>query len=116
MRLDDLDTVRDIPVDMPDGEAEQPLASSRLEMIGELPPRYRDAILMTEIEGLTQAEMAHRLDVSLSGGKSRVQRDREKLKEMLLDCCHIEFDRHGIFVGYRMRACCEAVQTIPSRR
>lgn len=107
VQLDDLDAATEVPCTEPEENAEQRLASSLLEMIDELPPRYREAVRLTEIEGLTQAEMASRLDVSLSGGKSRVQRGREKLKEMLLDCCHIDFDRHGIVIGYREWGCCE---------
>ena len=87
-------------------EAEQKLALALREMIDVLPPRYRDAIFLTEIEGVTQAEMARRLEVSLSGGKSRVQRGREKLKDLLLDCCHVELDSHGKVIGYEKRNCC----------
>lgn len=33
--------------------------------------------------------------ISLSGTRSRVQRARVKLKEVLLACCHLEFDHRG---------------------
>jgi RNA polymerase sigma-70 factor (ECF subfamily) len=64
-------------------------------MIDELPEPYREAIVLTELEGLTQKELAERLGISLSGAKSRVQRGREQLKQTLLDCCKFEFDRRG---------------------
>ena len=64
-------------------------------MIHGLPGPYREAILLTEFDGLSQVELAKRLGISVSGAKSRVQRGREQLKEMLLDCCHFEFDRRG---------------------
>ena len=64
-------------------------------MIHGLPGPYREAILLTEFDGLSQVELARRLGISVSGAKSRVQRGREQLKEMLLDCCHFEFDRRG---------------------
>jgi len=60
-----------------------------------LPEPYRDALVLTEFEGLTQEELAKRLGISLSGAKSRVQRGRELLKERLLDACHREF-RHSV--------------------
>jgi RNA polymerase sigma-70 factor (ECF subfamily) len=54
---------------------------------------YREALMLTEFEGLTQKQLAKRLGVSASGAKSRVQRAREQLKELLLDYCHAEFGR-----------------------
>jgi RNA polymerase sigma-70 factor, ECF subfamily len=73
-------------------------------MIGELPEKYRDALLLTELKGLTQKELSEKLDISLSGAKSRVQRGRVKLKETLLECCDLEFNRAGQIVEYKQRA------------
>jgi RNA polymerase sigma-70 factor (ECF subfamily) len=74
------------------------------QMIDGLPDVYRDAIVLTEFEGLTQKELADRLGISLSGAKSRVQRAREQLKQLLLDCCHFEFDRRGGIMDCTPRA------------
>ncbi len=73
-------------------------------MIGHLPEKYRQAIILTEFEGLTQKEMAERLELSLSGAKSRVQRARRQLRDMLLACCHFEFDRLGNILDYQPKA------------
>ncbi len=73
-------------------------------MIYGLPPLYRDALVLTELEGLTQKELAGRLGISLSGAKSRVQRGRELLKHAMLDCCHLEFDRRGKIIDCTPRA------------
>ena len=70
-------------------------------MIGDLPEKYRQAIILTEYEELTQREMAEKLGLSLSGAKSRVQRARECLRNMLLECCHFEFDRLGAILDYQ---------------
>lgn len=76
-------------------------------MVESLPDIYREALILTEYEGLTQRELAQRLGISFSGAKSRVQRAREKLKAMLLDCCHFEFDRLGKIIHYEPNcACC----------
>lgn len=77
-----------------DGEMEDLKASFR-RMIYSLPEPYREALVMTEFEGLTQQQLAERLGISLSGAKSRVQRGREQLKAMLHECCTFEFDRRG---------------------
>ena len=63
---------------------------------------YRLPLVLSEIEGLTQKEVATRLGLSLSGAKSRVQRGREKLRQRLYECCDIETGRHGI-IGYEVR-------------
>ena len=63
--------------------------------VAELPQTYREALLLTEWKGLTQEQMARRLGLSVSGAKSRVQRARGQLKELLLDCCRFELDRRG---------------------
>lgn len=78
------------------------------QMLQSLPEPYREALRLTEYDGLTQAEAAERLGISLSGAKSRVQRAREKLRQMLLECCHLEFDRRGKIIECQPRcACCE---------
>lgn len=69
-------------------------------LVNDLPQKYREAVLLTEYEGLTQEEMGTRLGLSLSGAKSRVQRGRDLLREELLDCCHFEFDRVGNLLDY----------------
>ena len=55
--------------------------------------------------------LAERMGLSLSGAKSRVQRARDKLRDMLLSCCHFEFDRRGQIVDYYERCCgCRPVE------
>ncbi len=76
------------------------------ELVNTLPEPYRQAIILTEYEGLTQKEMADRLGISLSGAKSRVQRARQKIKQMMLQCCHYEFDMRGAILDSRKRCCC----------
>lgn len=73
-------------------------------MIGELPDKYREALLLTDLRGLTQKELSEKLEISVSGAKSRVQRGREQLREILLNCCHLEFNRGGRIVEYRQKA------------
>jgi RNA polymerase sigma-70 factor (ECF subfamily) len=87
----------DLPqaADSPDDTEKAPLLAAFRRMIGTLPEPYREAIQLTEIEGLTQPALAARLGISVSGAKSRVQRGRALLKNMLVECCRFEFDRRG---------------------
>jgi RNA polymerase sigma-70 factor (ECF subfamily) len=73
-------------------------------MVQRLPPHYREAIVLVELEGLTQRAAAERLGISLSGAKSRVQRGREKLRLLLEDCCRIQLDASGGIAGYEARS------------
>ncbi len=61
-------------------------------MVSMLPSPYREALTLTELEGMTQKQAAEQLGVSLSGMKSRVQRGRQRLRAALEDCCHIALD------------------------
>ena len=83
-------------------------------LVQHLPPRYREAIELAELRGMPQAELGARLGLSLSGAKSRVQRGREKLKELLLECCHVEIDRHGNVVDYRPQHTCSGCCASPA--
>lgn len=69
------------------------------EMVRSLPDGYREALQMAEIEGLSQQEVATRLGLSLSGAKSRIQRGRSMLKDVLENCCSFELDRRGRVMG-----------------
>jgi RNA polymerase sigma-70 factor (ECF subfamily) len=76
-------------------EAVQVLASCLTRMIDQLPEPYRAAIELTEIAGLTQAEAAERVGISLSGMKSRVQRGRVHLERIIRNTCRVELDVRG---------------------
>jgi RNA polymerase sigma-70 factor, ECF subfamily len=68
-----------------------------------LPETYREALKLTEIDGITQAEAARRLGLSPSGMKSRVQRGRRRLKDALVQCCDVDLDARGGVTDYRVR-------------
>jgi RNA polymerase sigma-70 factor (ECF subfamily) len=80
--------------------AEQKLAPFLRELIDGLPTAYREALTLSEIDGLTQTEMGQRLGLSASGAKSRVQRGRAMVREQLLECCHVELDRRRHVIDY----------------
>lgn len=98
-----------------DYDAAALIAASLRDLVDRLPAKYRDALVLTEFEGLTQAEMAAELGLSVSGAKSRVQRARAMLRDELLECCHFEFDRLGHVIDYQPRLrCCERPTTTPT--
>ncbi len=109
--MSSLDTpeVLDLPEELPDDDIVSELLPCVRAMVNNLPEQDRQAIVLTEYQGLTQKEFAERVGLSFSGAKSRVQRAREKLKQQLLACCHFELDRRGHVVNYQSRCqCCSS--------
>jgi RNA polymerase sigma-70 factor, ECF subfamily len=100
--------LEDYPVEDEHAEEDtaEMLAPALREAVEALPEPYREALLLTEYQGLSQKELADRLGISFSGAKSRVQRGRAKVRDMLLTCCHFEFDARGIVIDFRERCCC----------
>jgi RNA polymerase sigma-70 factor, ECF subfamily len=75
---------------------------SLMPYIQSLPSIYKEAIVLSDIEGLSQKDIAERLNISYTGAKSRVQRARKMLKEAILNCCNYKFDKFGNIIS-----CCE---------
>jgi RNA polymerase sigma-70 factor, ECF subfamily len=96
---DDLAERLAMPEEAEENEAVQRLLPCILPLVQRLPQLYRQALLLTEVEGLTQKALAQQLGMSFSGAKSRVQRARGQLRA-LLDCCHFAFDRRGHLIDY----------------
>jgi RNA polymerase sigma-70 factor, ECF subfamily len=101
----DFDTMEPVsrrPVeDENESEAIRELAACIEPMLRQLPPAYREAVTLADLQGVDQAEAARRVGVSLSGMKSRVQRGRRQLKAALEQCCRIDLDRRGSIAGYQ---------------
>ncbi len=85
------------------GQVRRELAGCLRPMLNRLSKEYRDAIMLVDLEGLTHQVAAQRLGLSLSGMKSRVQRGRRQLKQMLDDCCLIQLDGRRAVVDYDLR-------------
>ena len=85
------------------GQLRTELAACLRPMIERLAGEYRQAVILVDLEGLAQQEAAAQLGLSLSGMKSRVQRGRRQLKEMLEACCTIELDRRRGVADYDLR-------------
>lgn len=91
--------------DAPEAEdsPESLLALCVAPMLERLDAPYREAMQLVEVAGLTQAEAAARVGITLSAMKSRVQRARVQLKELLVACCTIDVDARGSVMGYEVR-------------
>ena len=85
------------PADAEDAEAE--VCRCIAPFVARLPSPYREAVTLTELEGLGQREAAQLVGASPSAMKSRVQRGRDRLRDMLLACCEIALDPRGRIIG-----------------
>jgi RNA polymerase sigma-70 factor, ECF subfamily len=110
-----VDLEPDLPIEdeYPEEDIAESLAPSIREVVQALPEPYRQALLLTEYQGLSQQKMAETLGISLSGAKSRVQRARQKVKDILLACCHFEFDLRGALYEVRQHCCCCDGEAMP---
>lgn len=73
--------------------------------IAQLPEKYRQALIRTEFEEVSQKDLAIELSISYSGTKSRVQRGKEKLKELILSCCDFPSDSYGNLQSAESKNC-----------
>jgi RNA polymerase sigma-70 factor (ECF subfamily) len=69
-------------------------------MLAGLPEEQRAAVEMIDLDGMSQADAAEQAGVSLSGMKSRVQRGRRRLGELLGQCCALTLDGRGLPMDY----------------
>ncbi|MBG0823143.1 sigma-70 family RNA polymerase sigma factor [Planomonospora sp. ID91781] len=86
---------RSLTAETADPGALSALAGCLAPMLERLAERDRQAIALVDYEGLTQAEAARRLGLSMPGMKSRVQRARARLRTLLTACCRVETDARG---------------------
>ncbi|MCJ8337925.1 MAG: sigma-70 family RNA polymerase sigma factor [Pseudomonadales bacterium] len=61
-------------------------------MLQALDPPYSEALLLADIQGLKQAQVAQHLGISLSAMKSRLLRGRLQLQQLLQQCCPAQRD------------------------
>lgn len=79
------------------------------DMMSALPEKYRVALELTELKNLSQLQFAKAVNISYSGAKSRVQRARKMLKEMMETTYRIKVDSYGnvIVCGNRSTCSCD---------
>ena len=61
---------------------------------------YLEAWIECDVKKMPQQLFADQKGISLSAAKSRVQRAREIIKKVLMDCCFFEFDVRGSVLNY----------------
>lgn len=75
-------------------------------MVSLLPDEYRNIIIDAELKGIKQKDLAEKYGMPYPSMRSRVQRGRERLKQLFYNCCHIETDKLGNVMEIRSRNDC----------
>lgn len=83
-----------------------------LPMLDFLPKEYAIPLKLADIDNMKQAEIAQKLNLSLSATKSRIQRARQLLKAEFITCCHFETDKQGNLISFNIKDSCEPLQKI----
>jgi RNA polymerase sigma-70 factor (ECF subfamily) len=94
----------DLAQQIPDGAVVRQLAGCIMPMIQALPETYRIPLLLSDIEGKNQKQVAEELGLSLAALKSRVLRGREKLYDSMRRCCALERDHTGSVVDFKQKS------------
>lgn len=86
-----------------------------IPMIGLLPEKYAKPLHLSDIENIPQKEIAIQLNLGLSATKMRIQRGREKLKSLFIECCDIQYDKSGNFSSCTIKPHCTPLQEIEKK-
>ncbi len=84
-------------------DAENELSKCIRPFINQLPAEYRHVLKEVELNGRRQKQMAVDMGMTYSTLKSRVQRGRTLLKNLLQQCCSYEFDKKGGIIDFKLK-------------
>jgi RNA polymerase sigma-70 factor (ECF subfamily) len=98
--IDDLDAWPDPGIDDRPNDATRELSRCLQPMLDQLTPAAREALVRVDVNGQTQNSAAREVGLSLTGMKSRVQRARRELKNLLEQCCTVDVDARGAIADY----------------
>ncbi len=76
-------------------------------LIADLPDKYSDIVLQSDLQGEKQQAIAKQHNLTVSAVKSRVIRGREQLKSKLQACCDWEFNEQGLETICKSHCGCE---------
>ena len=82
-------------------DATRELAHCLRPLLEQLPASAREALVRVDLDGTTHREAAEAVGISVSGMKSRVQRARGDLKQLLEQCCTVDVDNRGAIADYQ---------------
>jgi RNA polymerase sigma-70 factor (ECF subfamily) len=76
------------------------------ELIPTLPDKYRIPLEMTELQNMSQLDVAKKLDLNYTTAKARVQRARQMLKAKMEEILIVKTDGYGNVILCKNRSAC----------
>ncbi len=77
---------------------QQEMSDCVLRFLAALPPTHRQVLLLHDLQGYTDPEIAQLLGLSLQNVKIRLHRARTRLRAALGKGCHFSHDDRGVFI------------------
>jgi RNA polymerase sigma-70 factor (ECF subfamily) len=105
MPLYDSDLIDIAESEIPE-EAVEELVGCVKPFISQLPEKYREFVMQSEINGARQIDLSEQFSLAYPSVRSRIQRGRARLKDIFLECCKIELDSRGGIVGVSSKNSC----------
>ncbi len=99
LRTSEFDEESSVSSDTPEDSFYTDLSGCLNVFIDRLPEKYREPLILSDIKGMKQKDIAKQMNLSYSGLKSRVQRGRDMIKDMFMECACVTHDEHGKIVG-----------------
>ena len=99
--------------DVPDQEEEKVYEAAGdfvAPLIGMLPEKYATPLFLAEIENMKQQEVGEKLNMTLPATKSRIQRGKKMLRDLIVECVHVDLDGQGRPQSFKMRENCKPLQ------
>jgi RNA polymerase sigma-70 factor, ECF subfamily len=87
-----IDGERDADADPDEAQGRQELARCLEPLVRRLPEPYRQALMLTDLGTLSQVEASQVTGLSVPGMKTRVQRARVQVHDLLTACCDVALD------------------------
>ncbi|UTW63099.1 sigma-70 family RNA polymerase sigma factor [bacterium SCSIO 12741] len=84
----------------PESESIVELGKCVASYIDLLPKEYREILRLSELEGLSQKDIATQLDMNYATVRSKIQRGRKKLKDVFTACCTIKQGGKGSIMSH----------------
>lgn len=94
--------IPDVPTDH---DVAHDLSCCMFSYIDLIPEEYREIMRLSEVENLSQKEIAERLDMNYATVRSRVQRGRRLIREQFSQCCEVIQGGRGSIMDYVSRRC-----------
>lgn len=88
-------------------DAGQELSKCVGAFVNQLPEEYRELLTLSELKDIPQKEIAQQLNLNYVTIRSKIQRGRKKLKDLLEGCCSVLQGGKGSIMDFESKKGCD---------